>query len=87
MIRLDWADNGSDEEGYEIEVKVWNGRFTQTAKVAADVTSYTDRVGIDEQSTYVYRVRPYRGEDVSPYSNEASVTTPEFSEGDNTCPP
>ncbi len=87
MIRLDWEDNGSDEEGYEIEVKVWNGRFIQTAKVDADVTTYTDRIGIDGETTYVYRVRPYRGTDQSPYSNEASVVTPEFSVGDNTCPP
>jgi len=87
MIRLDWEDNGSDEEGYEIEVQVWNGRYVQTARVGANVTSYVDRVGIDPETRYVYRVRPYRGEDLSPYSNEAAVTTPEFSEGDNTCPP
>ena len=87
MIRLDWEDNGSDEEGYEIEVQVWNGRFIQTAKVGADVVSYVDRVGIDGQTTYVYRVRPYRGADRSPYSNEASVVTPEFLAGDNTCLP
>ncbi len=87
MIQLDWEDNSSDEEGYEIEVQVWNGRFIQTAKVDADVVSYVDRVGIDPETRYVYRVRPYRGTDRSPYSNEASVVTPVFSEGDNTCPP
>ena len=87
MIRLDWEDNGTDEDGYEIEVQVWNGRFVQTARVGADVVSYLDHVGIDPETRYVYRVRPYRGEDRSPYSNEAAVTTPEFSEGDTTCPP
>ena len=87
MIRLDWEDNGSDEEGYEIEVQVWNGRFVPTARVGADVVSYVDRVGIDAETRYVYRVRPYRGQDLSPYSNEAAVVTPEFSEGDTTCPP
>lgn len=87
MIRLDWEDNGSDEEGYEIEVQVWNGRFVPTARVGANVVSYVDRVGVDPETRYVYRVRPYRGEDRSPYSNEAVVTTPEFSEGDNPCPP
>jgi len=86
IIRLDWANNAADGDGCEIEVRVWNGRFIKTATIGAGVSTYTDHVGIEENTTYVYRVRVYRGEDMSPYSNEASVTTPAFTTGDNTCP-
>jgi len=84
MIKLTWSDNATDEEGYEIEVKVWNGRFIRTGRVDANETSYIDKVGIEPGQTYVYRVRPYRGVDMSPYSNEADAT-PELSDGDGTC--
>jgi hypothetical protein len=87
MIRLNWVDNGVDEDGFEIEVKVWNGRFIKTATVATGVITYTDHVGIEEKMEYVYRVRPYRDDDKSPYSNEAAVNTLDYNEGDNTCPP
>ena len=36
-IRLDWTDNASDEEGYEVETQVWNGRRTRAATDGANV--------------------------------------------------
>ncbi|OHB27078.1 MAG: hypothetical protein A2X84_02140 [Desulfuromonadaceae bacterium GWC2_58_13] len=86
MIRLDWINNAADEDGTEIEVKIWNGEFIKTATVAPGITTYTDHVGIEENTDYVYRVRPYRGQDLSPYSSEAAITTPPFEPGDATCP-
>ncbi|MBI5664121.1 MAG: DUF2341 domain-containing protein, partial [Nitrospirae bacterium] len=85
MVRLDWTDNAGDESGYEVEMKVWHGAFTKIADVAADVTSYTDTTGIEEQKEYIYRVRSVRGNDKSPYSNEAAVTTPVYQSTDGTC--
>jgi uncharacterized delta-60 repeat protein len=87
MIQLNWDDLASDEDGYEIEVKVWNGHFIKTGWVPANQTFYIDTVGIDERHSYTYRVRPYRGNDRSPYSNEATATTPGYDAGDGTCAP
>lgn len=84
-IELTWSDMASDEDGYEIEVKAWNGKWVKTATVGADVTTYTDAIGIDPLKSYTYRVRAFRGSDKSPYSNEASATTPAYMPGDSNC--
>lgn len=85
MIQLDWADNANDEDGYEVEVKIWNGTFVRIAALNADVITFTDTMGIEPQKMYYYRVRAFRGSDKSPYSNEASITTPAYQQGDETC--
>ncbi|QSV44723.1 DUF2341 domain-containing protein [Geobacter benzoatilyticus] len=84
-IQLTWDDMASDEDGYEIEVKAWNGKWVKTATVGADVTVYTDNLGLDPLKTYTYRVRAFRGSDKSPYSNEAAATTPAYVPGDSNC--
>lgn len=86
MIRLDWTDNGDDEDGYEIEVQVWNREFVLIDIVPPNVTTFTDSEGIEPEGTYRYRVRPFRGADKAPYSNEAEATTPAYQVGDTTCP-
>jgi uncharacterized delta-60 repeat protein len=84
-IRLDWTDNASDEDGYEIETQIWSGKWVKTASVGANVHTFTDTVGIEPQKSYNYRVRAYRGTLKSPYSNQAPATTPAFGVNDNTC--
>ncbi|MBI5203469.1 MAG: fibronectin type III domain-containing protein, partial [Nitrospirae bacterium] len=84
-IRIDWADTSNDEDGFEIEVQIWNGRFVKIATVGPNVSTYTDTIGIEPQKQYIYRVRAYRSSDKSPYSNEASATTPAYTQGDSTC--
>jgi hypothetical protein len=86
MIRLDWSDNGNDEDGYEIEAQVWNREFVLIDIVPPNVTTFTDSEGIEPEATYRYRVRPFRGADKAPYSNEAEATTPVYQVGDTTCP-
>ncbi len=100
MIELVWKENASDEEGYEIEVQIWNGQFVSTGQVirAEELIKenptyidgvearFVDTVGINVGETYVYRVRPFRGDDKSPYSNNADAT-PLLSHGDGTCYP
>jgi uncharacterized delta-60 repeat protein len=85
VIRLDWTDNANDEEGYEVEVQIFNGKFVRIATVGANVTTFTDTMGIEPEKEYRYRVRAFRGEDKTPYSNEAAVITPAWQEGDTTC--
>ncbi|NOY13824.1 MAG: fibronectin type III domain-containing protein, partial [Deltaproteobacteria bacterium] len=87
MIKLDWDDNASDEDGYEVEVQAWNGLFTKIADLPADSVSYVDTMSIQPETEYRYRIRPYRSLDIAPYSNEAVVTTPAYVAGDGTCPP
>lgn len=88
MAKLIWEEVANDEEGYEIEIQAWNGRFVLIGKTGRDATTYIDTVGIEPGREYIYRVRPYRGEDKSPYSNEDSTgVMPPFQTGDGTCPP
>jgi len=84
-VRLDWTD-AADEEGYEIEMQVFNGTWMLVATVEADVLTYTDTSGINPAKTLNYRVRSYRGSVNSAYG-EAEVTTPDYVEGDANCPP
>lgn len=86
-IRLEWTDLAADEEGYEIEIRAWNGRFVLLDAVEFDQNHYVDTVGIEPETEYRYRIRPFRDEDKSPYSNEAVVTTPSWQLGDGTCRP
>jgi predicted GH43/DUF377 family glycosyl hydrolase len=85
MVQLDWVDNSSDEEGYEVEIQIFNGNFVKIATLGGNVTTFTDTMGVEPEKEYTYRVRAFRGADKSPYSNEATVTTPAWQEGDDTC--
>ena len=85
VIRLDWIDNSNDEDGYEIEVQIFNGGFVKIATIAPNMTTFTDTMGIQPEKEYRYRVRAFRGTDNTPYSNEAAVTTPAWLETDDTC--
>ncbi len=85
VIQLDWTDNANDEDGYELEVKIWNGKFVNIATLAADTTTFNDTMSIEPEQQYTYRVRAFRGADNSPYSNQANATTPAYQVGDSTC--
>lgn len=85
MIQLDWDENASDETGYEVEVQLWNGRFTNIAVLGENADSFVDARSIQGGTSYTYRVRPFRDLDMSLYSTEASVTTPAHVDGDGPC--
>jgi len=87
MIKLDWADNAADEDGYELEVLTDSGEYVQIANLPANSISFVDTMALEPNTEYSYRVRPYRGVDASPYSNVASETTFPYVEGDTTCAP
>ncbi|MBI4826972.1 MAG: DUF2341 domain-containing protein [Nitrospirae bacterium] len=84
-VKLDWVDNSDDEDGFEVEVKIWNGVFVNIAMLAPNVITYTDNRSIEPDKSYTFRIRAYRGEDKSSYSNEASAITPAYQQGDETC--
>lgn len=73
-VRLDWADNSSNEYGFNIYRKQSGGTYALIGSVGAGVTTYTD-LGLNSGTTYYYQVAAYQ-EGGFAYSNEAPVTTP-----------
>jgi hypothetical protein len=73
-VNLTWADQSSDEDGFKIERKSAGGSFASFATVGAGITNFTS-TGLAASTEYYFRVRAYRGADLSAYSNETSATT------------
>jgi len=77
-IDLAWTDNATDEQGFRIErapdAGGVAGPYAQIASVAANVTTYSN-TGLQNGTTYWYRVRAYNTVGPSGYTNEASATT------------
>jgi fibronectin type 3 domain-containing protein len=75
-IDLAWTDDSDDEIAFRIERKTEpSGTFALIATVGANVTKYYN-TGLEPGTTYTYRIRAYNGVGNSPYSNEATATTP-----------
>lgn len=75
QINLTWQDNSERELGFSIERSTDGVEFAELDTVAVDVESYSDTT-CEESTEYWYRVRAYRGEFYSGYSNTDSDTTP-----------
>ncbi len=73
-IKLDWTDNATNEDGYKIERSADGENFTVIGTVAADVETYTDE-DLDELTKYYYRVRAYKGDEYSAYTDIENKTT------------
>jgi subtilisin family serine protease len=74
-INLSWSDNSYGEDGFKIERKKGaTGVYSEIAVTAANTTSYSD-TGLDELTTYYYRVSAYRGINTSDFSADTSATT------------
>jgi hypothetical protein len=85
VIRLTWSDLAGDEQGFEVEKLIWNRSYVLRAVVPPNVTTFTDTIGIEAGKAYSYRVRAVRGQVKSGYTPVATVTTPGYQAGDNTC--
>jgi hypothetical protein len=86
-ILLNWTDNENTyaEDGFEVEVQVWNGRWALVATVGPNVTTYTDTQGIEPLKAYTYRVRAFKGVSKTLFAYSPTVTTPAYADGDDTC--
>jgi len=72
-IALEWTDNSSTEQGFRIERrKTLDDTWVEIAQVSG--SSYTDS-GLDNFTTYMYRVRAYNAAVNSEYSDTASART------------
>lgn len=74
QIDLSWTDNFYGEQGFKIEMKESGEDYSQIATVGENVTTYSD-TGLNEATTYYYRVRAYNAAGNSDFSNEADTTT------------
>ncbi|HET6456663.1 MAG TPA: PQQ-binding-like beta-propeller repeat protein, partial [Armatimonadota bacterium] len=73
-VRLDWADNSTDEYGFKIHRKQAGGTYAIVGSVGAGVTTWSDS-GLLEGETYYYQVSAFQ-EGGYAYSNEVQVTMP-----------
>jgi len=71
---LAWSDNSSDEDGFKIERKISGGNFSEIGTTGSNVNSFND-TGLNACTTYIYRIRAFKGAVHSSYSNEASSAT------------
>jgi transcriptional regulator CtsR len=76
-VTLSWSDNSDNELHFKIQRKQGvTGTYTDIKTTGANVTGYTDKTGLRDGTLYYYRVRASNAAGDSPYSNEASGTTP-----------
>lgn len=74
-IDLTWADNSTNETGFQIERRTIGGTFEGVATVGPNTTS-APVPGLDAGSLSIFRVRATgSGGTVSPYSPEAAAAT------------
>lgn len=74
-INLTWTCSATDETSFAVERKIGSGPFALIATLAANSTAYSD-ASVVASTTYIYRVRSYRGTRGSTYSATATATTP-----------
>ncbi len=92
-IKLDWSYNPAacspvpceTPDGFQIWRFLASGEMGLVATVP-NISSYTDTTAIEPQKAYSYKVRAYRGGDMSPFSNILQAVTPPFETTDGTCP-
>ncbi|QLE02216.1 fibronectin type III domain-containing protein [Galbibacter sp. BG1] len=82
-ISLTWTDNSNDENGFKVERKIGSETFSEVAMVNSNTSSFLD-TGLNEETTYYYRVRSYNSNGNSAYTATKSGTT--GSGNDNGCP-
>ena len=74
-INLAWTDNSNNETGFKIERSTVSGAsYIEITTTTANVTAYAD-TGLDQTTTYYYRIRATNTVVDSAYSNEAYALT------------
>ncbi|TVR51681.1 MAG: PKD domain-containing protein [Puniceicoccaceae bacterium] len=75
QVDLAWTSPGGGVSGYLLERLTGSGSFTTLATLPGSATSYAD-ADVSPQTHYTYRVRAFNAHGHSPWSNQASATTP-----------
>lgn len=75
VVRLEWTDNASNEDEFEVERRLASGgAYAMAGTTDANETTFEDD-GLSAGTSYVYRVRACNDDGCSGYSDEVSVTT------------
>ncbi|MCB1122029.1 MAG: fibronectin type III domain-containing protein, partial [Verrucomicrobiae bacterium] len=74
QINLSWSDNSDNETQFHVERRLSGGNWSLVTSLGSGVTSYSD-TGLNQGTTYFYRVSASNNESTSSPSNEASATT------------
>ena len=72
-ISLSWQDRANDEQGYYLERRTSGTSFTTIAQLGANSTSYVN-TGLSSSTTYIYRLRAYRGTETSEAATTEATT-------------
>lgn len=73
-VRLQWADNSDDEDGFEVQLRPQDGGWRTYSRVAADTES-AEVTELEAGGSYRFRVRAYNNGGRSS-SNTATVVLP-----------
>jgi hypothetical protein len=76
QITLNWTDNSSNEDGFEIEKSTDGFNFEPLANVSANVTTYTDAGLLTDPHSVFYRVRAFDSAGSSVASGTWDLNTP-----------
>jgi hypothetical protein len=74
-VDLEWNDNSNNETSFRVEGRSGNGAFTDLGGVSANATGAVI-TNLTPGTAYTFRVRARNASGDSPYSNQATVTTP-----------
>jgi fibronectin type 3 domain-containing protein len=75
-IKLVWRDPNTNPVRFRIERRGKKPNFSEIARTEPGATSFVDSTA-QKNTTYTYRVQAFIDENVSAFSNEATVTTPQ----------
>jgi fibronectin type 3 domain-containing protein len=73
-IRLAWADNASNEDGFRIEQSIDGTNFSEIGTVGPNVNSYVAQ-NLLPSATYYYRVNAFNAVGSTTFSNTANAST------------
>ncbi len=70
--QLAWKDESDNETSFEIQRRTLGGEFSGLVTVLENQIQYED-ASLESSTTYIYRVRARKGENVSLWSNDAVI--------------
>lgn len=74
-VNLNWDDNSSNEDGFQIFRSTAGGSFMQIGSADQNATSYTDN-NVRPNTTYYYQIRSYNQAGTSEFSGTDDASTP-----------
>ena len=78
QIRLSWQDNATSENGYQIETRLGTKKWAVLGNIGPGISFKVNTSGYGPRETRSFRVRGFKGNVFSSYSNIATATTKKF---------